>query len=36
MSSIKYKKIYVDTKYKTADSKSTSDFKVELPETLFF
>ena len=36
MSSIKYKKIYFDTKYKTDDSKSTSDFKVELPETLFF
>ena len=36
MSSLKYKKIYFDTKYKTADSKSTSDFKVELPETLSF
>lgn len=36
MSSIKFKKIYFDTKYKTPDSKSTSDFKVELPETLFF
>ena len=36
MSSLKYKKIYFDTKYKTDDSKSTSDFKVELPETLFF
>ena len=27
-------KIYVDTKYKTADSLSSSDFKIELPETL--
>lgn len=26
----------VDTKYKTADSKSTSDLKVELPETMAF
>jgi hypothetical protein len=36
MSSIKYKKIYFDTKFKTPDSNSTSDFKVELPETLYF
>ena len=36
MSSIKYKKIYFDSKYKTNDSESTSNFKVELPETLFF
>ena len=27
-------KIYIDTKYKTADSVSSSDFKIELPETL--
>ena len=36
MSSLKFKKIYFDTKFKTPDSNSTSDFKVELPETLFF
>lgn len=36
MSSIKFKKIQFDTKYKTPDSPSTSNFKVELPETLFF
>lgn len=35
-SSIKYKKVYIDTKFKTADSQSTSDFKVELPETMHF
>lgn len=34
--SIKHKKIYVDTKFKTPDSESTSDFKVELPETMHF
>ena len=36
MTTLKYKKIYIDTKYKTPDSKSTSDFKVELPETVYF
>ena len=36
MSNIKYKKIYFDTKFKTIDSASTSNFKVELPETLYF
>jgi len=36
MSSLKYKKIYIDTRYKTLDSKSTSDFKINLPETLAF
>ena len=36
MSSLKYKKIYIDTRYKTSDSKSTSDFKINLPETLSF
>jgi hypothetical protein len=34
--SIPVKKIYVDTKYKTRDSVSTSNFKIELPETLLF
>ena len=28
------KKIYVDSKYKTPDSKSTSDFKFELKESI--
>ena len=27
-------KIYIDTRYKTSDSTSSSDFKVELPETI--
>ena len=36
MSSLKYKKLYIDTRYKTPDSKSTSDFKINLPETLSF
>ncbi len=36
MTNIKFKKIYIDTKYKTPDSRSTSDFKFELPETLHF
>ena len=36
MSSLKYKKIYIDTRYKTPDSVSTSHFKVNLPETLSF
>ena len=36
MSSLKYKKMYIDTRYKTPDSKSTSDFKINLPETLSF
>ena len=29
-----YSKIYIDTKYRTADSVGSSDFKIELPETL--
>ena len=36
MSNIKYKKIYFDTKFKTPDSISASDFRVELPETVYF
>ena len=28
------RKIYIDTKYKTKDSVSSSDFKIELPETV--
>jgi hypothetical protein len=35
-SSIKYKKIYIDTKYRSSDSNSASDFKYELPETMSF
>ena len=35
-SSIQYKKIYIDSKYRSADSNSSSDFKVELPETIAF
>ena len=34
--SLPVKKIYIDTKYKTRDSVSNSNFKVELPETLLF
>ena len=30
--SLKYKKFYVDTKYKTPDSESNSNFSIELPE----
>ena len=29
------KKVYIDTKYKTKDSISNSNFKYELPQTLF-
>ena len=36
MSSLKYRKKYIDTRYKTADSKSTSDFRINLPESLTF
>ena len=36
MSSLKYKKIYIDTRYKTSDSISTSDFKINLPESISF
>lgn len=35
-SSIKYKKIYIDSKFRTYDSNSSSDFKYELPETMSF
>ena len=35
-SSIKYKKIYIDSKFRTIDSNSSSDFKYELPETMSF
>ena len=34
--SLKYKKVYIDTRYKTPDSNSTSDFKISLPESLSF
>ena len=35
-SSIQYKKIYTDSKFRSSDSNSSSDFKVELPETMSF
>jgi len=34
MSSLPIKKIYCDTKFRRLDSKSTSDFKIDLPQTL--
>ena len=34
--SLKYKKNYIDTRYKTPDSNSTSDFKISLPESISF
>jgi len=35
-SSIQYKKIYIDSKFRSSDSNSSSDFKYELPETMSF
>ena len=35
-SSLKYKKIYIDSKYRSSDIASSSDFKYELPETMTF
>ena len=35
-SSLKYKKIYIDSKFRSSDSVSSSDFKIELPETMSF
>ena len=35
-SSLQYKKIYIDSKYRSSDSTSSSDFKYELPETMTF
>ena len=32
---LKIKKIYVDSKYKTTDSISTSEFSIQLPETIY-
>ena len=32
---LKLKKIYVDSKYKTINSVSTSDFSIQLPETIY-
>ena len=32
---LKIIKIYVDSKYKTPDSISTSEFSIQLPETLY-
>ena len=33
---MQYKKIYIDSKYRSLDSTSSSDFKYELPETMTF
>ena len=33
---LKYKKIYIDSKFRSPGSNSSSDFKYELPETLSF
>lgn len=33
-SSIQYKKVYIDSTFRTGDSVSSSDFKYELPETI--
>ena len=35
-SSLQYKKIYIDTKFRSPESNSASDFKYELPETMSF
>ena len=35
-STLRFKKVYIDTKFKTSDSRSTSDFSIELPETKHF
>ena len=35
-SSLKFKKVYIDTKFMTPDSSSSSDFSIELPETMHF
>ena len=35
-STLRFKKIYIDTKFKSPDSRSTSDFSIELPETMHF
>ena len=35
-SSLQYKKIYIDSKFRHPSSNSSSDFKIELPETMTF
>lgn len=35
-SSLQYKKIYIDSKFRDSSSNSSSDFKYELPETMSF
>ena len=35
-STLKFKKVYIDTKFMSPDSNSTSDFNIELPETMYF
>ena len=34
MSSVPIKTIYCDTKFRRFDNKSTSDFKIDLPQTI--
>ena len=34
--SLPIKKIYIDTRFKTSDSKSSSNFKIDLPNSLYF
>ena len=34
--SLPIKKIYIDTRFKTADSQSSSNFKIDLPNSLYF
>ncbi len=34
--SLPIKKIYIDTRFKTSDSKSSTDFKIDLPNSLYF
>ena len=33
-STLKYKKIYIDSKFRSAGSNSSSDFKYELPDII--
>jgi len=35
-SSSKFKKVYIDSKFKNANSNSSSDFTIDLPETMYF
>jgi hypothetical protein len=35
-SSLKFKKVYIDSKFKNTNSSSSSDFTIDLPETMYF